>query len=371
MTQYSNFQPATATATDVLERLDRVVADFVDRFGNLGTLVALDVDGVGRVTFTAGHSDLERTRKVQPGDIFQIGSQSKTVTAMILFLMARDGLLGLDDVVSKYLDLPIDRRITVRHLLMNACGIGEYTLSLGLSDGTYDPRCYTAPRDLVALALPQGQIFEPGARFDYCNTGWVIAAMVIEAITGKSYGEVAAERILKPLGLTSSGFGGLMPSGDRMRGYMTIAAAPEPIDTSDAASWGFGAGDGLANADDILAIYTSLIRKDSPLGISLSDLAGETLKPCATPYFPMSLSTEYGLGLERRAWAGCEVWGHPGSTGACRTSTWIDEERGVSVATAATTNFGMPGPGDDTRYPRELLFSMALNTAYALVAERK
>jgi hypothetical protein len=85
----------------------------------------------------------------------------------------------------------------------------------------------------------------------------------------------------------------------------------------------------------------------------------------------MSLGTEYGLGIERRAWAGSDVWGHPGSTLGARTSTWIDPERRVAVATAATTHVGQPGPGDDIRYPRAQLFATALNTAYALAADRR
>ncbi len=368
MTQHSNFPAVRPLAADALARLDQLVTDFVDRLGNLGALVAIDVDGIGRMTFTAGHSNLEKSRGVQPGDVFQIGSQSKTITAMIVVLMARDGLLGLDDPVARHLELPIDRRITVRHLLMNSSGLGEYVTPL--FSARNDPRINLAPRDLLALALPQGQIFEPGERFDYTNTGWVIAAMLIETICGKSYGDVATERIVKPLGLKASGFGGHVPAGDRMHCYMTVPMAPAPVDTSGYLSWAFGAGDGLATADDILAIYASLMRDDSPLGISLQDLAAETLKPSASPYSPMSMGAEYGLGLERRAWAGSEVWGHPGSTGGCRSSTWIDVARGVAVATAATVHMGGSATPDEVRYPRAQLFSMALNTAYALAAER-
>lgn len=369
MTLHSNFTPANLFAADALDRCAHLVTDFVERLNNLGALVAIDVEGVGRVTLTAGHSDLAKSRPVEPDDVFQIGSQSKTITAMILVLMARDGLLDLDDPVHAYVDLPIDRRITVRHLLMNASGLGEYTF--GLFIARPDLRIVHAPRDLVALALPQGQVFEPGERFDYCNTGWVIAAMIIEAVDGRSYGEAAAERIVKPLGLDRTGFGGIVPEGERMRCYTFVPNVSEPVDTSLCLSWGFGAGDGLCSANDILTIYQSLLRAESPLSLSLDDLARETMKPGPKPYFALSFGTEYGLGLERRAWAGSEVWGHPGSTGASRTSTWIDASRRVAVTTAITDSISLAKSDEDAlRYPREQLFSMALNTAYALVAER-
>jgi D-alanyl-D-alanine carboxypeptidase len=368
MTQHKDFTPANAIATDALNRCERVVTDFVATLGNLGALVAVDVEGVGRVTFTAGHSDLAKSRLVQPGDIYQIGSQSKTITAMILVLMARDDLLDLDDPVHRYLDLPIDRRITVRHLLMNASGLGEYTM--GMYGPRLDPRITYAPRDLVALALPQGQLFEPGARFDYCNTGWVIAAMAIEAIGGKSYAEMAAERIVSPLELKRSGFGGKLPGGALMHCYMDLPVAPETIDTTHCLSWAFGAGDGLCSAADIMAIYGSLLDPESPLGITLDDLSRETARPCDQPFFQMSHGTVYGLGLERRAWAGSEVWGHPGSTGGCRTSTWIDAAAGVVVATAVTDHLKPGAIEGDLRYPRAQLFAMALATAYALADGR-
>lgn len=368
MTVQSNIPLVQPFAQDALHRLGRLVTDFVELLGNLGVLVAIDIEGLGRATLTAGHSNLEKSRAVQPGDLFEIGSQSKTITAMMLVLLERDGLLRLDDPVSRHLDLPIDRRITVRHLLMNASGLGEYTF--GIFGARFDPRIKLTPHQLLAFALPQGQVFEPGAHFDYSNTGWLVAAMVIEAITGKRYSEVAHERIATPLNLKASGFGGKVPAGDRMQCYWTIEAEPQPVDMSGQIGWAFGAGDGICNADDILAIYCSLMRHDSPLGISLKDLASETLKPAAKPYFPLSAGTEYGLGLERRAWAGREVWGHPGSTGACRTSTWIDAACGVAVTTAATTHISKGDTGDELRYPRAQLFSMALNTAYALAAQR-
>ena len=367
MTQHSNFSAVRPLAADALARLDQLVTDFVDRLGNLGALVAIDVDGIGRMTFTAGHSNLEKSRVVQPGMLPDREPEQDDHRDDRRADGARRAS-DLDDPVARHLDLPIDRRITVRHLLMNSSGLGEYVTPL--FSARNDPRINLAPRDLLALALPQGQIFEPGERFDYTNTGWVIAAMLIETICGKSYGDVATERIVKPLGLKASGFGGHVPPGERMHCYMNVPMAPAPVDTSGYLSWAFGAGDGLATADDILAIYASLMRDDSPLGISLQELAAETLKPSASPYSPMSMGAEYGLGLERRAWAGSEVWGHPGSTGGCRSSTWIDVARGVSVATAATVHMGGSATPDAVRYPREQLFSMALNTAYALAAER-
>jgi D-alanyl-D-alanine carboxypeptidase len=366
MTIHADFTPADA-ARPALARFDRTVHDFIERLGNLGALVAVDVAGVGRVSFTAGHADLARSRPVAPTDAYQIGSQTKTVVALTLVLLERAGAVELDAPVSAYLDLPIDRRITVRHLLMNASGLGEYTVLIG--GPRADPRHTYQPRDLVALALPQGQIFDPGDRFDYCNTGWVIAAMVIKAVTGAGYGEAVARHVLQPLGLKHSAYGGALPDGEAMHGSYRLAVTPEPIDGLPCLSWAFGAGDGISTAEDMLALFGSFLDPKSPLGVSLHDLTAETKKPSAEPYFPMSLGTEYGLGVERRAWAGNEVWGHPGSTGCCMTSTWIDPAQKVSVVTSVTCEANLAGAAHgDLRYPRAQLFAMALSVGYALRA---
>jgi D-alanyl-D-alanine carboxypeptidase len=360
------YTPRTAIGVDAVERLDRIVRDLIDRLGNLGALVVIDIEGLGRVSVTAGYADCEHSRAVGPDDIFQIGSQSKTITAMLLVLLAREGRLDLDAPVRDYVDLPIDRRITPRQLLMNTSGLGEFSYALG---DQFDMRIAFAPRDLVALALPQGQLFEPGDRFDYCNTGWVIAAMIAEAVTHKRYGDLVAEKIIAPLDLRNTAFGSF-PPGHAMHAYWTLPSAPEPVDITGELSWAYGCGDGIASASDILAIYQSLLRADSPLGITLADLTATTARPSQNPTFAMSLGLEYALGLERRAWAGREVWGHPGSTEATRSATWIDAGAGVSIATAVTIIRGATSIGDEFRYPREQLFAMALQTGYSLATER-
>lgn len=366
MIRYAEFRPQSERAEAHVLRLEAVVDDFVSRLGNLGAIISIRMPGRAEITITKGHSDITKMREVQPDDIFQIGSQSKTTIAVTVLLLERDGLLKLDDPVHNYVDLPIDKRITIRNLLMNSSGMGEYTIAGG---PVFDMRLKFLPRDLVALALPQGQLFEPGTRFDYCNTGWVVATMVIEAVTGRPYGDVCAARVVAPLGLANTAFGTQIPEGNPMRGYAVIPPATEPTDMTEHLSWVQGAGDGVSNVSDILDFYMSLLDQSSALGVSLHELSANTLEPTSKPYFPMSLGAAYGLGLERRAWAGREVWGHPGSTGSCRTSTWIDPGKGVGVATAVTQVWDPSGPPEELRYPREQLFAMALEAAYAVAPD--
>lgn len=357
----------TASAEAAVGRFQRVLDDFVDTLGNLGALAAIDIQGAGRIYLSSGHADIGRTERASRDHLFQMGSQSKTFVTVTLLLMARAGQLSLEDPVIAHLDLPIDPRITVRHLLMNSSGLGEYTRAF-LAD-RYDPRVPMTPRDLISLAMPQGQLFEPGAHFDYCNTGWVIAAQVIERLSGRPYQEAVRELILTPMGLGDTSFGGRAPTARMLRGYVRSGALPEPVDCADALSWAYGAGDGVSSLDNMLDFYGGLIRPDSPIALTLSDLNARTAVTSADPHFALSIGAEYGLGIERRAWAGREVWGHPGSTMSYMTSTWVDTPLGLTVTTCVTRVATFGAADTDLRYPRAQLFAMALNTAYALAGD--
>ncbi|RJF90237.1 serine hydrolase domain-containing protein [Sphingomonas cavernae] len=353
---------------DAVQRLNNLANYHVDVLKNVGVSIGIDLPGSERIYVTAGHADRHGTTPVKKDHLFQIGSQSKTAVAMTLLLLERSGAVSLDDAVLDHVDLPIDRRITIRHLLMNASGLGEFTSAF--VQRQLDPHITYAPRDLVAMALPQGQIFEPGDRFDYSNTGWVVAALAIEAVTGERYGDVIRRLILDPLQLKNTWFGGGAPTDRMMRGYIQSPVKSEPIDSSECLSWAYGAGDGVSNVDDMLDLFGALIKPDSNIGINLSDLTRQTAKHCDKPYFSLSFGTEYGLGVERRAWAGQEVWGHPGSTFSYVTSTWIDAAAKVVVTTCVTRNVSIDETDTALRYPREQLFAMTLNTAYAVAQQQ-
>lgn len=354
----------TAFAEAAVQRLQHVLDDFVGSLGNLGALAAIDLKGAGRLYFASGYVDIGKSERADRGHLFQMGSQSKTFVAVTLLLMARAGLLSLEDPVIDHLDLPIDSRITIRHLLMNSSGLGEYTRTF-LAD-RYDPSVPMTPRDLVSLALPQGQLFEPGAHFDYCNTGWVIAAQIIEKLSGRPYQDAIRDLVLTPMALGDTTFGGHPPKARMLRGYIRSGALPEPLDASDALSWAYGAGDGVSSLDNMIDFYGGLIRADNPIALTLTDLNHRTAVTSADPRFALSIGAEYGLGIERRAWAGREVWGHPGSTLSYMTSTWVDAPLGLTVTTCVTRVATVGAADADLRYPRAQLFAMALNTGYAL-----
>jgi D-alanyl-D-alanine carboxypeptidase len=305
-------------------------------------------------------------------EIYQIGSQTKMLMAIAILLLQRDGALTLDTRVKDILDLPMDRRITVRQLITNTSGLGEYTSGLSWPD--IDPCTAYTPIELFTLSRSQGQPAEPGAAFDYCNTGWVVAAMIVDKLTPDGWGGFARKRIFEPLGLKDTYLWGEAVPMDRMaRGYLRLPRSSELYDTGETGlAWAYGAGDAVSTHDDMLGLYRALLAEQNAIGLTLKDLTVETFRPSIRPRFALSLGAEYAYGLERRAWGGRPLWGHPGRTPGYAASTWADPANGILVCTAYTNVWDATEAPDlaALRYNGPQLFTLAVMSAYAAAAVR-
>jgi len=164
-----------------------------------------------------GIADRASGRPIQPTDIFRIGSVTKQFTAAAIMSLAEINRLSLDDPLTRHLslDLPSWRAITIRHLLGHTSGIPNFTELPGASAWRYrDPDAVIAELSRLPLA------FEPGARFAYDNTGYVILARVVEQVSGDNFGHYLARRLFAPAGLRRTGFVADPPPAGRAIGYL-------------------------------------------------------------------------------------------------------------------------------------------------------
>lgn len=147
-----------------------------------------------------GLANVEHQVPVTADTIFQSGSLGKMFTAAGVMLLVEDGKIALADPIQKYLpDAPASwSAVTVRHLLTHTSGIRNYT------NGPLDLRKDYTEEQLAALTYGATLEFEPGARFKYSNTGYLLLGIAIRKASGKFYGDVLAERVFKPLGMTTT-----------------------------------------------------------------------------------------------------------------------------------------------------------------------
>ncbi len=171
--------------------------------------VSLGVMRRGKIVKAKGYgfASVELNVPVTPRSLFQTGSVGKQFTATAIMMLVEAGKIGLDDrIIQWFPEAPMAwREITVRHLLSHTSGIPDYgaeesTMGKGVVDFH---RPYTEDelvRTFAALPLD----FQPGDKWSYSNTGYVLLGALIRRVTGEFYGDFLQEHIFKPLGMTST-----------------------------------------------------------------------------------------------------------------------------------------------------------------------
>jgi len=150
-----------------------------------------------------GKANLELDVPVEPHMIFRIGSITKQFTVMCILMLLEEGKLSLQDEITRFLpDYPMQgRKITIEHLLTHTSGIQSYT---GLPEWLPLWRKDMTLEELINLFKDRPMEFEPGEKFSYNNSGYILLGAIIEKISGKSYAAFVQERIFDRLGMTHS-----------------------------------------------------------------------------------------------------------------------------------------------------------------------
>ena len=188
--------PAPAT----LDSIDRYVRSEVARQRIPGLSMAVLRGDSLLLARGWGEADVEHHVPAADSTIYQSGSVGKQFTSALVLQLVEDGRLGLDDPISRWFpEGPLRwRKITVRHLLTHTSGIPDYV------DSTLDYRRDYSEDDLVRLAASLHPLFEPGARWSYSNTGYVLLGIIIRRITGTFYGDLLRSQIFEPLGMRTA-----------------------------------------------------------------------------------------------------------------------------------------------------------------------
>ena len=160
----------------------------------------------------SGVSDLSSGEQVRQDNRFYVASTGKTILAATLVQMAGDGLLGLDDPIHRWLPLAITDRIpsseqmSVRMLLNHTTGIYDFQNDGEEWDNDFflvsGPDRQWTQADALPYFLDKPLHFEPGNDYSYSNSNYILAALVIEAVSGQPVQHAIRQRIIDPLGLT-------------------------------------------------------------------------------------------------------------------------------------------------------------------------
>ena len=247
-----------AQAPDISTRFDEQVRTYFDagRF-NGAVLVARD----GQVLFKKGYglANAEWDIPVTTTTRFRLGSVTKQFTAMAIMMLEQDGKLKTSDPVCRFIEKCPDawKPITLHHVLTHSSGIPNFT---SFPDYTKTMMMASPPAETLKRFLDRPLDFEPGSKFSYSNSGYVLLGLIVEKASGLKYEDFLKARIFDPLGMKDSGYDHgetVMPrraSGYRKSGQELLNA--EYMDMSIP----HGAGSLYSTVEDLLkwdqALYT-------------------------------------------------------------------------------------------------------------------
>ncbi|MFF1379923.1 serine hydrolase domain-containing protein [Streptomyces sp. NPDC058308] len=297
-----------------------------------------DIDGRTR-NYTAGVGDVATGAKVPMDGRVRIGSNTKTFTAVVMLQLVAEGKVRLDAPVDDYLRGLVrgngndGRRITVRQLLQQTSGLPNYSNYLG------EEVRYFTPHELVRIALQHASEFEPGKKWKYSNTNYVLAGLIIEKVTHHSLAEEMDRRIIKRVGLHHTYFPAPRDAtikGPHPKGYYRTSADAPLLDVTETdPSWGWAAGQLISTNSDLNRFFTALLDGDLLPRAQLAQMR-RTVPAEAT----FGDGARYGLGLVSKPLpCGGLYWGHGGSFPGYETRGGAtDDGRAANVAVTMQLN---------------------------------
>jgi CubicO group peptidase (beta-lactamase class C family) len=199
--QVPNKEKVVASADRAWEKFTKA---YVGPAPGCAAAVSLNGDVVFEKAF--GLADLEHNVSNTPQTIFESGSVAKQFTAAALVLLQQDGKLSLDDPVKKYIpELPdYGSPLTIRHLLNHTAGLRDWGTVLSLTGAGRGERVITQDLALDVIIHQRALDFTPGSEYSYSNSGYNLAAIIVERVSKQKFPAFVEERLFKPLGMKDS-----------------------------------------------------------------------------------------------------------------------------------------------------------------------
>jgi CubicO group peptidase (beta-lactamase class C family) len=288
---------ASPQEPSTVSRMEQIVQDSVSRKVFMGTVLVARGDEI-LLDKGYGFANLELEVPDTPPTKFRLGSVTKQFTAAAIMLLQERGKLNVNDLVKKYMpDAPAAwDKITIFNVLTHTSGIPNYT------DFPEYPALQgipTTPEKLVGRFIDKPLDFQPGEKYSYSNSGYIVLGYLVEKLSGETYEKFLQENIFAPLGMNDSGYDSntaLIPH--RAEGY-----APGPIGIVNAdytdMTVPFAAGALYSTTEDLLRWEKGLF-------------GGKLLKPDSLVMMTTPFKNNYAFGLEVRTVNGHRVINHGG-----------------------------------------------------------
>lgn len=315
-------------------RVDSVVTSFLSETGVPSASIAVVRDGEIAYEQAYGKGRLDPAAPAIPSMRYSIGSVSKQFTAAAVLLLAEAGRLSLDDPVSRWLpDLTRADEISLRQLLSMTSGYQDFWPHDYVFLRMHRP---VEASEILERWAARPLDFDPGTKWQYSNTNYTIAGLIVERVSGMGIYEFLKARIFEPLGMQSVTNVDLAPLGQQdADGYLRNALAPLRLAPKEAPGWLFAAGELGMTAHDLAVWDISMIDQ--------TILSSESYREMQTEQrLENGLGTGYGLGVGVGSLDGHRRISHGGAVSGYTTSNQVFPDDAMAVV--VYTNI-YPGDG--------------------------
>jgi len=237
-----------ARSADLEQKLDEKISAAFKRSGVPSVSVAVVRDGKLIYAKAFGSADLAAGRAADVNTRYSVGSVSKQFTAAAILLLQEQGKLSLDDHVSKYFpDLTRAGEITIRELLSHTSGYEDYAPQDYIIPDWTQP---TTPQAILNRWAKKPLNFDPGTKWQYSNTNYVLAGEIFEKVSGQPLVAFLKEKIFEPLGMQSASDWPPNRPTDALA-YTRYAMGPPRPTKREAPGWYFAAGELTMTPSDL------------------------------------------------------------------------------------------------------------------------
>lgn len=317
------------------ERIDRIAAGVIQQRGAPSASVAVVQGSKIVYTHAYGLAHLHPDVPATPDMRYSIGSVSKQFTATAILLLQEQGKLSLDDPVGKYVSgLTRGDEVTIGQILSHTSGYQDFAPEDYPVESQLKP---VTPRQILDNWAAKPLDFEPGTQWQYSNTNYVIAGLIVEKVSGQKLFEFLGEHIFRPLAMKSA-----WNSDEKeltrsdASPYMRNALGPLRPAPNGGEGWMFAAGELAMTAHDLALWDISLMQRTVLKPESYDQMFTEVkLKD--------GKGTHYGLGVEIRERDGHRSIEHSGEVNGFVSDNEVLVDDGVAVA--VLTNHMAGGAG--------------------------
>jgi CubicO group peptidase (beta-lactamase class C family) len=304
--------PLRAQETELERKLSDKIADTLKKSGAPSASIAVVQDG--KLAFVKAFGATAEAR-------YAVGSISKQFTAAAILLLQEQYKLSLDDKVAKYFPaLTRANDITIRQLLSHTSGYEDYAPQDYIIPAWTHPM---SPREILELWAKKPLNFDPGTKWQYSNTNYVIAAEIVDERVAQKLVPFLKDRIFTPLKMESSDDCSVSFPND-MEGYTRYAGGPPRRVAREANGWYYGAGELCMTAYDVGLWDVAFLHHEILLGRSWDEFTGEVRLNNGD-------KTDYALGLRLGEFNRIPTISHSGEVSGFLASNTIYPTRNAAI----------------------------------------